>query len=439
MKNYLFILRTFNDIDHLTPVMWKMASDGSDVRAVFVDKNSNIEISDEPRFRHLERTTPCRVRYFYALDEFWLKFPNRLLVSPDNPLCIKFLRVFNSFLAKWIWSDRWADAVLEKMNPSVCVVDSHDPDRISVEGKLIHAAKRKGVPVLCLSHGPNVFTSFDPNDRHTERPVRAVPVGGPEYPIFDRIVAQSPPEVALWKAQGFDMKKIVVKGCPRYSPEWVRLNLSIQPPFTTDKLSQKKFKVLFFMPHWGPYVNKARTLDAVRRLAEDAGVYLVVKEHTREGAGDLPDSMREDLAKRPNAEVIRSARSISFKEWSGCGFQAPPKQKAADSVALVAWADVVVCFGTSIGIEALCQKKLLINPVYLYDHATMYEAMETGIVVRSEEELTASIARVKMGDHSIPYSTARLDRVIIFGDREPHEVMKDYADWIVAIGEGKAA
>ena len=119
-KSYLFILGTFNDVDHQTPVIWKMAKAGYPVRILFVDRNSNMDIEKDAHLRFLKKETGCSIEYYYSLKEHWLRLPNRPFIFLRNPLIAKGLRLLDSWMRRFVWTERWAESILTKINPALC-------------------------------------------------------------------------------------------------------------------------------------------------------------------------------------------------------------------------------------------------------------------------------------------------------------------------------
>ncbi|HTL70356.1 MAG TPA: hypothetical protein VL404_03600, partial [Candidatus Eisenbacteria bacterium] len=386
----------------------------------------------------------CPVTYPYALEGFRPEFPNRLLFSPTNPLLVKVVRAWKAFMLKRVWTAAWAERVLKHFNVSVVAVDSHAPREWELEGRIVLAAERLRIGTVSLPHGPNVYLSLNPDDRGSDRPIRPVQVyrEGDEnfesFKIFDAIVAATSLEAHLWRKQNFPgVERIVKLGSARFCPEWMAVNESIAAVFRPAKGTSGKLKVVFFMPHWGESVDRPATLAAIERLTALPNVYLVVKEHTREGAGNLPEDGRKKYALQDNTEVIQSARSVKTGTWIRSGFRAGTAIREVDSASLARWADLTIGFGSSVGLEPLCRGKLFIDPLYLYRHATMYQAMGVGLQVGSEEELVETVRDLSPGDTRVPYATGKLDRLIIYGDREPHDVLATYVDLLESLSRGK--
>lgn len=425
----LFVLRAFNDADHLAPAAWKAHVSGRAVRVVLADINANQDIQKDPLLRFLV-STGIPVHYHYALPEGGICLPNRLLGSPTHPVAVRVLRAFLAGLRRGVQTRGWADRVIRKTAPKALVVDSHEPAESTIEGKLVFAAKRAAVPVFCLSHGPNVLINFDPKEPGLQRPQKKERVALPGYQVFDGIAAQTPYERRLWKAEGFDLKRVAALGSTRYCPEWMNVSRGFQPPYDPGKKLNGRRRVLFFLPHWRPYTNRQATLNLIQRLSERPDVFLTVKEHTREGAGALPDDWRERFRRGENTDLIESARSVSVGRWARSGFKAKNEILIVDSAPLVDWADVVVCFNSSVGMEALCKRKHLINPAYLCDYATFYEALRAGITVNSEAEFFEALDRILNSGSASAAPAERFEREIIFANQGPHDVLATYVDYL---------
>ncbi|MCH8189176.1 MAG: hypothetical protein IIB66_10885, partial [Proteobacteria bacterium] len=95
-----------------------------------------------------------------------------------------------------------------------------------------------------------------------------------------------------------------------------------------------RLKVVFMLPHWSYNVDREATLAAIEAMAREPSIQLVVKEHPR-GTGGLPAEMKARLDRTAGAETVDGAASV----------------------ALVAWSEAVICFGSSIGLEAHLQAK----------------------------------------------------------------------------------
>ena len=139
------------------------------------------------------------------------------------------------------------------------------------------------------------------------------------------------------------------------------------------------------------------------------GVFLLIKDHTR-GTGGLSKDLRFMFNQKENVLASISAHSPSLIQWS----------------------DVVINFGSSIGIEALLQNKILINPVFLHSNKTIFEKTKSCITIYNEKELMDSLFNIKNGveQHIDDNGKDNLFREIIYGGRVPYDVIGYHWDQI---------
>ena len=433
-KPVLFLLKLFNDTDQQAPVIWKMASRGYPVRVLFLDKNVNLDIRENPHLRFLATFPNCRIDYYYALKESRFRLPNRPLLNSSNPVLLKFVRGFIAFMRKTVWTGRWMNRILREINPSILAAECEVPKAGSFEADWFREARRLGIPLLGLPHSPSVYHNFDVKDPRLERPVRDYRLVWPEMRAFDYIVLSTEYEKAMWLSQGFSRPdRLIVKGSPRFCPEWREVNRSILEPFRPGKSAQGKLRVVFFIPHFGPHVDHKRTLETVQALAGLDFIYLAVKEQTRQGAGQLTAAQRARLGQEDHAEIIESQKVMSTADWIRRGFSSRRDFKIESSVSLIRWADAVICYSSSIGIEAVSQNKLLINPVYLYTYASIYEALGACMEVRSLNELIAALRAGKEGLSAPPYSAERFAETVIYGGQKTRDVLGSFENLILRL------
>ena len=101
----------------------------------------------------------------------------------------------------------------------------------------------------------------------------------------------------------------------------------------------------------------------------------------------------------------------------------------ANSVSLIRWSDVVISFGSSIGLEALIQRKLFINPSYLQTNETIFEDSDAGVEALNIKQVFSELEfyrdfrnpPVVLDKNHAVYRTA------IYGDGEAFDVLERYA------------
>jgi hypothetical protein len=163
------------------------------------------------------------------------------------------------------------------------------------------------------------------------------------------------------------------------------------------------------LPHWSYNVHKTLCIDTINQISHLNWGFLLIKDHTR-GSGGLSVDLKENLNKKENVATSINAFSPSLIDWS----------------------DVVINFGSSIGIEALLQGKHLVNPVYLHSNKTIIEDTAACHTVNNDQELINVLMKINDRLENSINNEAKdtLFREIIYGGKAPHDVIRDHWDYI---------
>jgi hypothetical protein len=79
---------------------------------------------------------------------------------------------------------------------------------------------------------------------------------------------------------------------------------------------------------------------------------------------------------------------------------------------LIAWADVVVLWGSSVGLEALLMGKTLLCLDYVNANRNVYEMMNAGWILRCRDDLVLALTKLEREPDFRPYSQFNVDRLI---------------------------
>jgi hypothetical protein len=110
----------------------------------------------------------------------------------------------------------------------------------------------------------------------------------------------------------------------------------------------------------------------------------------------------------------------------------------ASSVSLIKWSDAVINFGSSIGIEALLQDKIHINPFYLHSNQTIFDKTDAGHRPKSNAETMDVLQQIHQQEIApIPNENKKeLYRCVIYGGKSEHDVLKSYRDFLNGFAVG---
>ena len=103
------------------------------------------------------------------------------------------------------------------------------------------------------------------------------------------------------------------------------------------------------------------------------------------------------------------------------------------SPSLIGWADCVIVFGSSIGLEVVLQNKFLINPTFFHSNTTLYEYFGASHDVRTIGELNEVLQSIRNGSTKNDRNAidALLSEIVYAGGRK-YDVPQYYYEKISA-------
>lgn len=352
MGNVAFFLNSYNDIDNIAPVIWKFLEKGECPIVIFGTK--------------YDYKNDYRLVYFQ--EKFSLKiidFPSEYKIFSVNTILRKIKYIIGSYSTY--------KKILCSYGVTTCVFEWNVSFGSNLQNMFLGAATNHKIPTIAIPHGVSIYTNY------------AVAKHEKEYyektgryrclPAISYVNLHVDPNIEtqiLHQYSGVDPNICEVWGSARYDPKWAKINLKLCPKFNAIKSTDGKIKVILMLPHWEYNVDVVETISLIDMLANSPWIYLAIKDHTR-GNGGLDDDLRTKLNSLPNVEASVSAQSP----------------------ALIQWSDVVVNFGSSIGIEAILQDKILINPSYLHTNHTLFEKTNSAFEPQNNVELIDILKKVK--------------------------------------------
>ncbi|MGI8728503.1 MAG: hypothetical protein ACR2LK_00640 [Solirubrobacteraceae bacterium] len=417
--SYLIVFRASPDVDHMAPLAWKLLEQGETVHAVMsvaydVDADHRLALlRGYPSF-HMHELRPR------GRDGLRERLSQRTRVT--LPRVAWFLRQLDVELVAVEWgyglaagydrlrSTAGARAVLGSLVGSLRRCNDPRQPRAS----FIVAARLLGIPVVCLPHGLSV--KLDAASNHEAAAlIAAGALDWRDRNRFDAYVLNTEHhrQIHLEHARG-DPDVMHTWGSLRWSPEWFEINLRSSPPFAWPAGEEGHLRVVFMVPKWQNRVDAPAAIELVRRLQAVEGVSLAVMGH--------PRSLGED------SDVLRSAPGIDWEQIHDLS--------GRNSVSVIREADVVIDVGSSIGLEVVLQDKVLVNPSYLHEIRTLFDAVEGAAVIASDAgEVIDYLVRHRDGDaHRIPAGAREeLLRHAVYGTREPYDVAQLYCERLRAL------
>lgn len=356
-RRILFILNNFNDVDHSAPLIHRLLKDGHKVLVVIF---RNFDFRRDPRIVSFSLEANFSVMSFSA--------PSLNGLMPT---------LFARALQHIRYGVHFSLFLLATKRINFCVYTWCNPLSKGIQTSLFKAAQLLGIPNICIPHGQNIFLNQDVNSllRTRQREANSWPDFSSRN-LFDLYIVQTEHHRKWNISWGMDAKIISSLGSMRFCSNWIPLNVSLFPPYLPKDwhVSQSRaLKIVFFVPHWHYNVDEEATLNLLSRISVLPDVVLSIKGHTR--GDNVPRGLVQNL------DLVNSVDLNSV-------VASPP---------IIAWADVVINFGSSIGLEAIQQKKVVINPRYLHSNSTVFDDSNAVYDSDSAESVVALLQDAQAG------------------------------------------
>lgn len=350
----LFFLRHYNDIDHITPVIYKWIDSGHTCDIVLIGKS---RFRNDYRIEFLRKLNGVRMAHIRDLlppVEFARWFLQTLMLIRSlrrpfiGPIMAALAKSYDAGRRAPVWHStvqrllkRSFGGSHEGAHEGVVVFDWIERNSsICVEwvAVMLSTARAMGLGTVSLPHGdsPHASQLIRRRELRLEPDTTFANAG-----IFDKVVV--PNELCSVRFRPFmDNRKLAVLGSPRYCDEWLAKLATLMPPSPLTR-SDSRLKVVIFLRKSNFSTFWEEVGEVVRIVAGFPGVELIIKPHTR---GGLQQSLTKDASLRrlPNVSVAGDIHSIY----------------------LMNWADVIIDLATSVVFEAVKAKKPVLAGDYLH-------------------------------------------------------------------------
>ncbi len=348
----LFFLRHYNDIDHVTPVIYKWSDSGhscdviligsakfrSDFRIEFLSKLDGVRVC------HIREVLPL-LKYIRWRLQMLLLTRNKLRRSILGPFVSVLAQIYDVKRREPLWrhiAERLLVYSFEGINEGVVAFDWIERNSvISVEWveMVILMAHAKGFRVVSLPHGDSPHASqLIRRGEWSLKPDNAFSAAR----MFDKLVV--PNELCAGRFRPFlDDQAIAVLGSPRYCDEWLTKLAEFLPDSPLTR-SDSKLKVAIFLRKSNFTIFWEEVGEVIQMISAFTGVEIVIKPHTRTGR------------KQP---LTKDAKILQLPNVSITGDN-------VHSVHILNWADVIIDIATSVSFEAVKVNKPVLAADYLH-------------------------------------------------------------------------
>jgi len=411
----LFFVKAYNDVDHFSPIIHRLLSTSIPVHIIVF---SDLSLNGDYRIDELKKSAGLTIEY---IEEKYRIARSKKKISRLQFYLNKFKShnsLYGLLKRKYFLDCRREVEFLKNNDIHALVIEWSTPasNGLAVE-KYFRAAKSIGCTTYSLPHGCNIYKNPDVNNGYVNSSYKGRMLDdAEERNKFDYYIFQGKTRRDQCVKLGYAPNSTQNWGSVRFYPEWQKLNLQICPSFDFKLKEEGVFKIVF-MDHQHDYnVYPGKIEDTLRVLSNLKGVFVLLKASTREGKSAHIESYER---------LIQSSSNIQF---------APDN---AHSPSLIKWADCVINYGSSIGLEALIQNKPLVTPTYLDSNVSLFDFYNAGYIVNDDEDMVGVINEL-ISDPCKQYKDSQIECInnlmneIVYGGNGEHDVVQSYVDNIIS-------
>ena len=412
-KVIVFLVRHFNDIDHIVPIVYRMIKDGA-AEAKLLCMDPYLDIRNDVRIRFLQEHFGCRATYIYQAHAptmrhrlfgflvcqvpYW-RWPRGLRwVSRIARRVAR--KTYGSGWTKRLYDKRWAIGWLQSSEVDRLVID-FGHKRKFVYAAIADASDELGIGKIGVPQG--IEFSMDRDWTNKRVATQNPNVLQDNWGWVGEFVVAGEPVKALYAQLGIPSERIAVLGSARYCEEWVDVyhRMLGAGPLQSD---QGKLKVVY-MDHAAEYrVDTEAVVASLEAISRLDFVDLIVRAHTR---FRLSDERIADFC-----HVVRDIHSVH----------------------LIQWADVVMTFTSSIIIDAMNLNRVFVYPTYFHETRMLWEEYGACWAVSDEIELVEALRCLHKGDCEAPYSEEHVITFltdVVYAGVTAADVLGNYVDHIL--------
>ncbi|MBO6561351.1 MAG: hypothetical protein JJ959_12485 [Nisaea sp.] len=352
-RRAVFFLRHHNDIDHITPIIWRWAREpGHDALVVITELSVSL---GDFRLRFLERQPAIEVIWKGTLVERTAKALGRGDSSRSTA----------------------GEIVQYLMSDGIPLVLAFDWVGAELVASVVKASKLRGVKTVSLPHGDDPYVNY----LITRDEIDFSEVGKwfNNVPIFDILV--SPSTVHAKRAGPKWKHKNRVLGSPRYCPEWRGQLRALLAPIETAEM-ERNLKIVFFIRNAKYAVFWEEFTRLLSLVMQFPNINLVVVRHPRHFE---VDGQEEDVP-LPDPRTLPLKHSTSRLAYVA--------SDAYHSSQWIGWSDVVFSLGTTAVYEAILDGKPVFEIEYLHPNRSVVSTMFRNSDVQSRDHIYDWIKRL---------------------------------------------
>jgi len=411
-KVIIFFFRAYNDIDHMTPILYKLHKRHSDIDLEVLIIDLNDDYKEDFRISFLLKNN---IKIKHIVD--YLNFPKKIKtvylkliklcdrLGRLNVIRILISRLIIKSLQKYLKKKLKrlsCEKLLSDLRKDRKAVLVFDQSYVKLYDRLCELALQNNIPTVAVPHGHNTFDNeliwvnsmdIEFNSSQVQKPFNF------QYVVFENKIIEQ-----RYKRLGLLINsKTVILGSARFCTEWVYKLREILPTVTLPELSEDTLKIVFMMSKSKYNGHPSEVERTIKYISQFPNTYLIIKPHTR--------GMRFQKEFNNNVKIVSN------------DFHSP---------ILIDWADVVLFTMTSVIFDCLKMDKPVIYLKNTHANRLLSERYFTSWQVECRDDIRKLIWRLKNNKASRTYSKKDRDRYcseVI--EPEGKDVLNNYRSFLV--------
>jgi len=344
----LFLLRSYNDIDHIAPIIWKAATSGARCHYFFSGQDHALDY----RIRFLAHSGAKE------LHSPLLRFYHNQIRGLIRPYYLKRIAdyIISYSVGSWILVTNRIDCLVNEWS---------GPYGREMAEYLIRSSYFLRRRCISVPHGYHFWTNPIINktvsahvDQFQELPSFA---NRSKYTYY---VVQTNNIRDYYLSHRMPANKLRVLGSARFCNEWRQVLSKITPTHSLARPDDSQFVILIFIPDWDYFIDRPATISLIKVLSTQPATQVLVKQNTRGTGAITGDELGLTEESGENIVILGDKHH---------------------SVDLIKQSDCIVNFASSIGLEALAQGKIVCNPHYLTENTTIFD--NSGVTLDTPDEI----------------------------------------------------
>lgn len=359
MSKAIFFLRHNNDIDHISPILYKWITTKNISTDIII--TSEKSLLEDYRIKYLQQISKDRQDvHFYHFSNF---------LSPFQKYVYKLYKIYikHPDLMSFSRVEEIMDKVIQKILPVDGGVICFDWNSDYFTNHVCNIAKMSGITTVALPHGDEPYWNIiqREQDIHYSDAIKIYE----NQKFFDYIVV---PNKLCSRRYKFMEEQIKILGSPRYCDEWLSIHNTIKPKESLDFLSHNhQMRIVLFLRNCHFPINWEEVVIAIKLITQFPEVFLIVKNHPRGKKTYDIYARHPELGNKKNLYIDNSINSSS----------------------LISWADLVLDIGTSVTWESIKIGKPTLMLEYLQSNESTASHYLSSIIVRSRDELLDNLRK----------------------------------------------